>query len=113
MGKYLVDVNLPYYFGLWNNADFIFVKDLDDSMSDDTIWQYAHDNHLIIITKDSDFSTKVLYKGTPPKVIHIKFGNLKIKDFHSLITKIWPDIAELISENNLINVYLDRIEIIN
>lgn len=112
MGKYLIDVNLPYYFGLWNSTDFIHVKDLDDSMTDESIWQFARDNQLIILTKDSDFSTKVLYKGTPPKVIHFKFGNLRIKAFHSLITKIWPDIAEIISDNNLINVYIDRIEII-
>jgi hypothetical protein len=23
MAKYLIDANLPYYFGLWNNPDYI------------------------------------------------------------------------------------------
>lgn len=112
MSKYLIDVNLPYYFGLWNNSDFLHVKDLDDTWSDDKVWQYARDNNLIILTKDSDFSTRVLYKGTPPKVVHFKFGNLRMNDFHSLITKIWPSIEESIIDNNLLNIYLDRIEII-
>ena len=112
INKYLIDVNLPYYFGLWNNADFIHVKDLDDSMTDDSIWQYARDNKLIILTKDADFSTIVLFKGTPPKVVHFKFGNLRIKEFHTLITNIWLDIDTLIADNNLLNIYLDRIEII-
>lgn len=60
--KYIVDANLPYYFSLWNNSDFIHVKDLDDSWSDEIIWQYAKENNLTIITKDADFSLKVLYK---------------------------------------------------
>jgi len=110
MARFLVDANLPYYFGLWNNPDFIHVNDINDSWSDERIWQYALENNLIIITKDADFSLKVLYKGAPPKVIHIKFGNLKLKDFHTLISRIWPDIELLLIENSLINVYKDRIE---
>lgn len=110
MAKYLIDANLPYYFGLWNNPNFIHVKDLNDCWSDEVIWQYAFDNNLIIITKDADFSTKVLFKGAPPKVIHLKFGNLRIKEFHNLISKNWNDLETLILENSLINVYLDRIE---
>jgi len=110
MAKYLIDANLPYYFGLWNNTDYIHVKDLDDSWSDETIWDYAKQHDLVIITKDADFSLKVLYKGTPPKVIHFKFGNLKIRDLHGIILKIWDDIEKNLNEHSLINVYLDRIE---
>ncbi len=110
MARFLVDANLPYYFGLWNNSDFIHVNDINDSWSDERIWQYALENNLIIITKDADFSIKVLYKGAPPKVIHIKFGNLRIKDFHTLILRIWPEIELLLLDNSLINVYKDRIE---
>ena len=64
MPKYLIDVNLPYYFELWNNPDFIHVKDLNDTWSDDLIWKYALDNNLTILTKDADFSTKVLYTSS-------------------------------------------------
>ena len=112
MAKYLLDANLPYYFILWNNDDYIHVRDLDDSWSDDTIWQYALENKLIIVTKDADFSTKVLAKGAPPKVIHFKFGNLRMRDFHKLLIKIWAEIETAIADNNLINIYFDRIEII-
>ena len=51
-----------------------------------------------------------MFKGTPPKVIHLKFGNLRIKEFHNLISKIWIDIEILIVDNSLVNVYFDRIE---
>jgi len=110
MAKYLIDANLPYYFGLWNNPTFIHLRDIDDSWSDDQIWNYAKFNDLIIITKDADFSIKVLNKGIPPKVIHLKFGNLKMKDFHGIITRNWADIEKAIEESSLINVYSDRIE---
>jgi len=39
MAKYLIDANLPYYFNLWNNPDFIHVKDLNDSWTDEKIWK--------------------------------------------------------------------------
>lgn len=112
MAKFLIDANLPYYFSLWNSPDFIHVRDLDDTWNDEIIWQYAKDHELIIITKDADFSTKVLFKGAPPKVIHIKFGNLKMNDFHALLTKVWPEIKIIIEENNLINIYTDHIEVV-
>ncbi len=110
MAKYLVDANLPYYFSLWNNQDFIHVKDLNDSWSDEQIWSYAKEQNLIIITKDADFSLKVLYKGIPPKVIHIKFGNLRIRDFHNVISNNWTAIEKGIEEYHLVNVYSDKLE---
>jgi predicted nuclease of predicted toxin-antitoxin system len=112
MPRFLIDANLPYYFGLWNNSDYIHVFDINDTWTDQQIWNYAKQNNLIIISKDSDFALKALVEGTPPKVIHIRFGNLKIKEFHGRISKIWDDIENLIDENSMINIYIDKIEII-
>lgn len=112
MAKYLIDANLPYYFGLWNNPDFIHIKDIDDSWNDDQIWQYAKQEGLIIVSKDADFSLNVLVKGIPPKVIYIKFGNLKIGEFHDLISKIWSIVEIEIENFSLINIYFDRLEMI-
>jgi predicted nuclease of predicted toxin-antitoxin system len=112
MAKYLIDVNLPYYFRLWNNPDYLHVLDLDDKWTDQQIWNYAKEHSLTIISKDSDFSIKALIEGTPPKVIHLKFGNLKIKDFHSQITKVWDDVLLHLENNSIINIYIDRLEMI-
>ena len=50
MLEFVVDANLPYYFSLWN---------------------YAKENNLTIITKDADFSVKIsMAEEAPPKVIH-------------------------------------------
>jgi len=112
MPKYLIDVNLPYYFSLWNTPDFIHQRDIDDTWTDDRIWQYAKANNLIIITKDKDFSIKQFTSGAPPKVIHIKLGNLRLNVFFQLISSCWNDVEALIETHNLVNVYQNKLEAI-
>jgi predicted nuclease of predicted toxin-antitoxin system len=85
MVRFLIDENLPYYFSLWNSKEFIHVIDLVNIKTDNDIWDYAKKNNLIIVTKDSDFSNKILYKSPPPKVIHIRFGNLRIQEFYKVL----------------------------
>ena len=110
MFKFIVGENLPFHFGLWHSNEFIHLFDLPEIKSDEEIWEYARKNNLIIITKDTDFSNKIMYSSPPPKVIHIKTGNLKIKALHNFLNKNWPFIIEETKEHKLVNVYLDRIE---
>lgn len=110
MTKFLIDANLSYYFSIWNNDKFIHVKDINDSWTDEMIWNYAKENDLIIVSKDSDFLYKALTKGPPPKIIHIKFGNMKIKEFHQIIQNLWVEIEQQIQNCNILNIYRDRIE---
>lgn len=46
----------------------------------------------------------------PPKVIHIRFGNLKIKPFYKVITNLWDKVLDVNSNYKLVNVFADRIE---
>lgn len=46
----------------------------------------------------------------PPRVIHIRFGNLKMREFHQVLSTLWPDICELSQHYKLVQVYLDRLE---
>ena len=110
MAKYLIDVNLPYYFSLWRSDDFIHQKDIDDEWDDEQIWDYARKNNLAIISKDSDFSNKIMLHAPPPKVIHIRFGNMKMKLFFKTITKCWNEVVALEEKCKLINVFADRVE---
>jgi predicted nuclease of predicted toxin-antitoxin system len=82
MAEFLVDVNLPYHFSLWNSEDYIHQKELGDTWTDSQIWDYARAHSLIIITKDTDFSNKILVSKPPPKVIHLRVGNMRIQDLH-------------------------------
>jgi predicted nuclease of predicted toxin-antitoxin system len=86
MKKYLIDVNLPYYFSLWNKEDFIHQKDINDEWTDEQIWNYAAENNLTIITKASDFSHRIILHNPPPRIIHIRFGNVKMKEFFSILS---------------------------
>lgn len=110
MPRFLIDVNLPYFFSLWDNPDYIHQKDINDEYTDEQIWKYAEEREPTIITKDSDFSNKIVLRQPPPKVIHIRFGNMKIRDFHDSIHKVWKDVLILNKTHKLISVYKDRIE---
>jgi len=110
MQKYLIDANLPYYFSLWNNDNYEHVIDIDPEMKDSKIWEYAKKNNMIIITKDTDFSNLVLLNDPPPKVIHIKLGNMKMKVFHNAVSNIWNDVLSMSKDFKLVRVYSDTIE---
>jgi predicted nuclease of predicted toxin-antitoxin system len=112
MAKYLIDANLPYYLSLWNTDDYIHLNDLDDSWTDEQVWDYAVENGLTIVTKDSDFSNRILLRDPPPKVIHIRFGNMKIKEFRERLISVWKDACEISETHKLVNVFIDRIEAI-
>jgi len=112
MPEYLIDENLPYYLNLWNNDRFIHIKDLQNIKTDEEIWNYALKNNLIIVSKDSDFSYKIMLHNPSPKIIHIRFGNMKIQDFYNTINKLWPVIEKEIQNHKLVNVFIDRLEVI-
>lgn len=46
-----------------------------ESSSDLVVWNFATQNNLCIVTKDSDFNDLAIAKGFPPKVLWIKTGN--------------------------------------
>jgi predicted nuclease of predicted toxin-antitoxin system len=113
MAKYLIDVNLPRYFSLWSGSEYEFVTDINDELKDSQIWLYAKEANLTIVTKDADFSDLVLLNNPPPRVIHVKIGNMKMGDFHQKISKIWDEVIELSNQYKLVCVYKDRIECID
>lgn len=112
MPKYIVDTNLPYYFSLWRTNDYVFQRDFDPSAPDSDVWQYAKENSLTIITKDRDYSDRILLTDPPPRIIHLKIGNLRMRAFHQFISVQWDKICELSDSYKLIYVFLDRIECI-
>ncbi len=63
--------------------------------------------------KDADFSDLILLHDPPPRVVHIKLENMKIREFHQNISKIWDEVCLLSKEYKLIRVYRDRIECID
>lgn len=64
----------------------------------------------MIVTKDADFSNRILINAPPPWVVHLRFRNLRRRDFHVLLARPWPRIEALIPGHKMISVYPDRIE---
>lgn len=110
MPQYLIDVNLPYYFSRWNTEAYIHQIDIDPRSKDRGIWQYARSANLIIITKDSDFSNRMLLAEPPPKVIHVRTGNMSMSEFHSTIDGCWGEVEKMIRDYKLVTVHKNYLE---
>ena len=111
--KYLIYVNLPYYFSIWNSPDYIHQLDIGRTAKDSNIWSYAQKSDMTIVTKDSDFSNRILVSTPPPHVIHFRVGNISMKDFHSLVSRIWDEVIELSHSYKLVVIFNDKIEAFN
>lgn len=110
MAAYLIDVNLPYYFSPWQGDEYLHLRDLGDDWTDSRVWDYAKRLSLTIVSKDTDFSDRILLSDPPPRVIHVRIGNLRMRDFHQSIAGRWESICELSRLNKLVQVFPDRIE---
>lgn len=110
MLRYLIDANLPRWFSQWNSPDYVHQHDIDPSRHDALIWDYAREHGLTIITKDSDFSSRILLSEPPPKVVHVRLGNMDMRSFHEAIAKCWADVLAMNETHKLVIVHADRIE---
>jgi hypothetical protein len=52
----------------------------------------------------------IIFQSPPPRVVHIKMGNLKFGDFEKIITANWDKIISISETYKLTNVFIDRIE---
>ena len=112
MPEFIIDANLPFKISKWQSDRFVHVLKINPLWEDNEIWEYAYINNLIIVTKDKDFLLKQLIQGSPPKVIHIKFGNLLLNEFEKIIINGWGQVEELIKIYSLINIFQYNIEAI-
>jgi predicted nuclease of predicted toxin-antitoxin system len=112
MKGFLLDEHLPSKIQFSPSFPTIHVSALGASLTDTQIWQYAKHNDLTIITKDADFSNRLMMDLSPPKVVHLRFGNMRKRVFHVFLARVWPKIETLLMDCKMINVYLDRVEVI-
>lgn len=77
--KLLFDENLSpklsrFLTDLFPNS--LHVRDIGMKATiDPIVWDYAKDNDLIIVSKDTDMHDLSLVFGNPPKVIWLRLGN--------------------------------------
>ena len=58
------------------------------------IWEYARDQDLTIVSKDTDFRHRSASYGQPPKVIWIGLGNCTTEDVAALFQQRHTEVLE-------------------
>ena len=110
MKGFLLDENVPSRLTIVASLPLIHCVKLGHSLSDTFLWRHAIDHECAIITKDVDFSNRIMLAGPPPWVVHLRIGNMRRRAFHEFLARVWPEVEALLPAHKLINVYVDRIE---
>ena len=110
MKGFLFDENLPARLRFTPKLPVIHSSAVGRNPSDTQIWEYARRHDLVIVSKDTDFSERIIAHSPPPRVVHLKFGNLRLNEFHTLLARVWPQVEAMLKSHKLINVYVDRLE---
>jgi predicted nuclease of predicted toxin-antitoxin system len=53
---------------------------------------------------------RIILRSPPPWVVHLRFGNLRRREFHAVLARVWPQVEGLLETHKLVNVYTDRVE---
>lgn len=112
MKGFLVDENLPASLRLPGEFPTIHATAISPSPSDTQIWLYGRERQLVIVTKDADFSHRMLASDSPPWVVHVRLGNVRLQAFIQQVTQAWPTVLSLLPKHKLIIMLPDRIEAI-
>ena len=110
MKGFLFDENLPRRLMFTPSFSVLWTDSIGKSPSDTTLWNHAQNQSLVIVTKDADFSDRIMQSAPPPWIVHLRFGNMRRKDYHAFLAKVWPRVESLLPAHKLICVYHDRIE---
>jgi predicted nuclease of predicted toxin-antitoxin system len=110
MRGFLFDENLPRVPSLQTGLPVTHALELGSRPSDSQLWAHAQQNDLVIVTKDADFSQRIVLSVPPPRVVHLRVGNMRGRDFAVWLSSVWPQIESTVLTHKLVNVYRDRIE---
>jgi len=110
MKGFLLDENLPARLRFTPSLPVVSISTLGTSPSDTAVWELARREELVIVTKDADFSGRIILSQPPPWVVHLRFGNLRRNDFHELLAHVWPQVEGLLKNHKLVNVHAHRVE---
>ncbi len=109
---YFVDINLPKEFSFFQNGDFVFVKDISNSLPDSKIWDLALEKNYIILTRDKDFYYRALQSGNCPKIVLFRLGNIKNHQLVLYFQKHWIQIENFLQNHRLIVLWPAEIQIV-
>jgi predicted nuclease of predicted toxin-antitoxin system len=71
----------------------VHVRDVGLKAADDpVVWEYAKNNGLIIVSKDSDMHQRSFMFGYPPKVVWVRLGNCSTSEVERLLRRHFASI---------------------
>ncbi|HMO66132.1 MAG TPA: DUF5615 family PIN-like protein [Verrucomicrobiota bacterium] len=109
MKGFLFDDNLPARLTFQTDLPVLSSTLPGPSPSDSQAWEQARREELVIVTKDADLSGRIILASSPPWVAHLRFGNLRRREFHALPARVWPQVETLLKSHRLVNVHADRV----
>lgn len=103
----LVDNQLPLALARYlaaNGWTCAHVQDVDLAMADDrTIWQYAKERNLTIITKDEDFQALAnRQRSIPPQVVWVRLGNCRKAALLEAFARVLPALRETLAQGDAV-----------
>lgn len=110
MTGYLLDENLPRRLTFTPSLPVTHATDLAASPTDTILWDHASGHRLAIVSKDTDFSDRIMLSAPPPWVVRLAFGNLRLRDYHAVLARAWPQIEALLPAHKLLIVHANHIE---
>jgi predicted nuclease of predicted toxin-antitoxin system len=98
--KLLLDANISWRLSSALSEHFgecvhVNKTELPKPAKDTEIWNYAAANGYTIITQDSDFLHFFETKGSPPKVILLRVGNIDRKTTEKILLQAKSSILDL------------------
>ena len=79
--------------------DSVHVFDIGLDTSDDAlVWEYARENGLTIVSKDTDFRHRSVNYGQPPKVIWIGLGNSTTANVEAVLREYHNEVASFFAD---------------
>ncbi|OFZ99546.1 MAG: hypothetical protein A3H35_01070 [Betaproteobacteria bacterium RIFCSPLOWO2_02_FULL_62_17] len=104
---FLVDNQLPSALARYlaaNGWECTHVQDVGlESAEDMTIWQYAKQRDLTIVTKDEDFQALANRQGSiPPQVVWVRLGNCRKAVLLDAFSQILPALREMLAAGDAV-----------
>lgn len=108
--RLLIDENLPATLADLLPVESYHARKFGINPSDQELWKAARKEELVILTRDTDFFDRLMIEGPPPKVVWVRLGNLRRRELEMVLLELWPRIASLLEEADLVEIHPGMIE---
>ena len=81
MKGFFFDENLASRIRFGPSLPLVPATELGAGPTDTQVWEFARQRELVIVSKDADFSERIILHTPPPWVVHLRFGNLRGANF--------------------------------